>query len=86
MRDAPTSQFLSAGVQRGRLSQQLGHADVAVMAKHSARWAGGDFYCEPLYVQPGDVPADLLAYLERSDSGRSAETNDAPVREGAVEK
>jgi hypothetical protein len=30
------------------------------------RWAGGNFYREPMRLEPGEVPADLLARLPRS--------------------
>jgi len=63
LRDTFASQLLTAGVQLGYVSQQLGHADVAVTARHSARWAGGDAYRQPMVLVPGEVPADLLARL-----------------------
>ena len=44
-------------------SHQLGHADVAVTARHYARWTGGDEYRDPVRLLPGEVPADLLARL-----------------------
>jgi hypothetical protein len=66
LRDTFASQLLTAGVQLGYVSQQLGHADVAVTARHYARWAGGDIYREPLRLEPGEVPADLLARLAES--------------------
>jgi hypothetical protein len=66
LRDTFASQLLTAGVQLGYVSQQLGHADVAVTARHYARWTGGDAYRRPLEVEPGEVPADLLAKLCRS--------------------
>jgi len=63
LRDTFASQLLTAGVQLGWISAQLGHADVATTARHYARWAGGDLYREPLRLGPGEVPADLLARL-----------------------
>jgi hypothetical protein len=48
-------------VQLGYVSRQLGHADVAVTARHYAKWVEGDGYREPMTLQPGEVPADLLA-------------------------
>jgi integrase len=42
-------------------SQQLGHSDVATTARHYARWCGGSEYWEPLALEEGEVPADLLA-------------------------
>jgi integrase len=63
LRDTFASQLLTAGVQLGYVSQQLGHADVAITARHYARWAGGDTYREPMELERGEVPADLLARL-----------------------
>lgn len=63
LRDSFASHLLSAGVPLGYISAQLGHADVAVTAKHYARWTGGGEYRNPLTVAPGEVPADLLARL-----------------------
>jgi hypothetical protein len=42
---------------------QLGHADVAVTAKHYAAWTGGDGDRRPLVVEEGEVPPDLLARI-----------------------
>ncbi len=61
LRDTYASWLLSLGVQLGYVSQQLGHADVAVTARHYARWCGGDVYREPMALLPGEVPADFLA-------------------------
>ena len=47
--------------QGGYVSQQLGHSDVATTARHYARWCGGNEYWEPLVLEEGEVPADLLA-------------------------
>ena len=74
LRDTFACWLLTAGVQLGYVSQQLGHADVAVTAKHYARWAGGDSYRQPLALEPGEIPADLLARLE--DSPQSPPTYD----------
>lgn len=68
LRDTYGSQLLSAGVQLAYVSNQLGHADVAVTARHYARWAGGDQYAAPLAVAPGEVPADLLTRIEARES------------------
>lgn len=51
LRDSFASHLLTAGVQLGYLSLALGHADVAVTARHYARWAGGDVYREPLALE-----------------------------------
>lgn len=63
LRDTFASQLLTAGVQLGYVSRQLGHSDVSVTARHYARWAGGDAYRSPLEVREGEVPADLLSRL-----------------------
>jgi integrase len=63
LRDTFATQLLTAGVQLGYVSQQLGHADVAVTARHYARWAGGDMYRQPMTLATGEVPADLLGRL-----------------------
>jgi integrase len=61
LRDTYASWLLSLGVQLGYISRQLGHADVATTAEHYARWCGGDAYRDAMRLEPGDVPADLLA-------------------------
>ncbi len=66
LRDTFASQLLTAGVQLGYMSRQLGHSDVSVTARHYARWAGGDAYRSPLEVREDEVPADLLARLTES--------------------
>jgi hypothetical protein len=66
VRDTFASQLLTAGVQLGYVSRQLGHADVSVTARHYARWAGGDAYRSPLDVGEGEVPADFLSRLAES--------------------
>ena len=33
-------------------------------ARHYARWTGDGAYRRPLAVEPGEVPADLLARME----------------------
>jgi integrase len=68
LRDTFASQLLTAGVQLGYVSQQLGHADAAVTAKHYARWCGGDLYREPMRLAPGEVPADFLGRLDSPQS------------------
>jgi integrase len=68
LRDTFASQLLTAGVQLGYVSQQLGHADVGVTARHYAKWCGGDGYREAMRVAPGEVPADLLERLESHQS------------------
>jgi integrase len=65
LRDTFASQLLTAGIQLGYISEQLGHSDVATTARHYARWAGGRAYRRPLEVRDGEVPADLIASVER---------------------
>jgi hypothetical protein len=73
-------------VQLGYISTQLGHADAQTTAKHYARWAGGDLYRTPLWLEPGEVPADLLARLEDwSQSGHSSGEGVAGAPDEAVE-
>jgi hypothetical protein len=67
LRDTFASQLLTAGVQLGYVSVQLGHADAQITARHYARWVGGDVYREPLVLRDGEVPADLLARLAGSE-------------------
>jgi integrase len=69
LRDTFASWLLSLGVQLGYVSQQLGHADVAVTARHYARWCGGDVYREPMQLEAGEVPADFLARIAESPHG-----------------
>ncbi len=73
LRDSYASWLLSAGVQLGYVSEQLGHGDVSVTARHYARWMGGATYREPLALEEGEVPADLLARIP-SESHQSPTT------------
>ncbi|MBW2230819.1 MAG: tyrosine-type recombinase/integrase, partial [Deltaproteobacteria bacterium] len=68
LRDTFASQLITAGIQLGYVSQQLGHADVAVTARHYARWAAGDAYRSPMVVGEGELPADLLMRIAESAS------------------
>lgn len=79
LRDTFASQLLTAGVQLGYVSTALGHSDVAVTARHYARWIGGAEYRDPMTLAPGEVPADFLARLP-SDSPHPAaeEENESP--------
>ena len=65
LRDSYACHLLTAGVQLGWISVQLGHSDVATTARHYARWSGGDLYREPLHLEPGEVPSDFLARVEQ---------------------
>jgi integrase len=73
LRDTFASHLLTAGVQLGYISKQLGHADVSVTAQHYARWAGGSEYRDPMRREPGEVPADFLARLPGAERGDSPE-------------
>lgn len=75
LRDTFASQLLTAGVQLGYLSQQLGHADVAVTAEHYARWCGGSEYRPGVPLLPGEVPADLLARLSPTPAIRQQDAS-----------
>ena len=93
LRDTFASQLLTAGIQLGYVSQQLGHSNVATTARHYARWAGGDLYREPLVLQEGEVPADLLAWLGEESphsppTPQEEETPSAEVRDdvGSLER
>ena len=71
LRDTYACHLLTAGVPLGYIAKQLGHAHPQVTARHYARWIDEEGYRNPLQVQPGEVPADLLARL---DSGRATIT------------
>lgn len=58
------SQLLSAGLQLAYVSAQLGHSNVATTARHYAKWIGSE-YRAALALEPGEVPADLLARLPK---------------------
>lgn len=77
LRDTFASQLLTAGVQLGWISEQLGHSDAATTARHYARWTGGRAYRRPLGVQSGEVPPDLLARIETIDSHQDSHHGDA---------
>ena len=62
------------GIQPGYISTQLGHADVAVTARHYARWCGAEEYRQPMRLGSGEVPSDLLARLQSHQSPTNAET------------
>ena len=66
LRDTFASQLLSQGIPLGYVSRQLGHSDVAVTARHYARWVGDDVYRQPVRLRRDEVPADLLARLPES--------------------
>jgi len=63
LRDTYASVLVSCGVNVAYLSKQLGHSDIQVTVRHYARWCGREEYREPMRLQPGEVPADLLARI-----------------------
>ena len=85
LRDTFASQLLTTGVQLGYVSVQLGHADASITARHYARWIEGDHYREPMILEPGEVPADLLARLSDPTSDPSTQSSvDVKNRRGAA--
>ncbi len=63
LRDTFASQLLTAGITLQYISGQLGHESVGVTEKHYAKWIGDDDYREPMPLEDGEVPADLLSRL-----------------------
>ena len=63
LRDTFASQLLTAGITLQYISGQLGHESVGVTEKHYAKWIGDDDYREPMRLDDGEIPADLLARL-----------------------
>ncbi|MHC4711991.1 MAG: tyrosine-type recombinase/integrase [Planctomycetota bacterium] len=65
LRDTYASQLLTAGVPLGYIAAQLGHAHPQVTARHYARWIDEEAgaWREPLQLEAGEVPADLLGRL-----------------------
>jgi hypothetical protein len=61
-------------VQLGYVSRQLGHADVTTTARHYAKWIDAEEYRAPMPLEPGEVPADLLARL--ADCSQSAHNDE----------
>jgi integrase len=73
-RDSFASHLLSAGVQLGYISRQLGHSSVAITATSYARWCGGDTYRAPIALEPGELPCDLLARLPKASETSDLQT------------
>jgi len=84
LRDTSASQLLTCGVQLGYVSQQLGHADVAITARHYARWVGSEEYRDPMRRLPGEVPADLLARLPGAESNPTSNPSETFGHEGEI--
>ncbi len=68
LRDTFGSQLVSAGIPLLYVSRQLGHSTTAVTETHYAKWipGEGDLYAEPVRLEVGEVPADLLSRLHHS--------------------
>jgi hypothetical protein len=68
LRDTFASQLLTVGIPIQWVSRQLGHGGVSITERHYAKYlgVGGDefVYVEPLRLEPGEVPADLLSRLQ----------------------
>jgi integrase len=64
LRHTFASQLLTVGVQPGYLARQIGD-NLTTFVRYYAKWCGGDEYIEPLRPEPGEVPADLLARLQK---------------------
>jgi integrase len=73
LRDTYASQLLMAGISIGYISRQLGHAGTQITSEHYAKWLSED-YVEPMALEPGEVPADLLARLSFRQLRQSAST------------
>ena len=80
LRDTFASQLLTAGVQLGYVSHQLGRASVATTSNHYARWCGGSEYRERISPGKGELPADLLQKLDEkwSQSGHKSKSAQSP--------
>lgn len=63
LRDTFASQLLTAGITLQYISGELGHECVGVTEKHYAKWIGEDDDREPMRLEEGAVPLDLLARL-----------------------
>ena len=79
LRDTYASQLLMAGISIGYISRQLGHAGTQITSEHYAKWLSED-YVEPMALEPGEVPADLLARLSFRQLRQSASTGSGPKR------
>jgi hypothetical protein len=66
LRDTFASQLFTCGVQLGYISRQLGHADTVTTAKCYAKWIDVAGYREPVALEPGELPVDLIQRVCRS--------------------
>ena len=64
LRHTYASQLLTAGIQLPYIARQLGHSSISTTKRCYARWSAGDGYCEPLDLEQGEVPADLLSKVQ----------------------
>jgi integrase len=69
LRDTFASQLLTAGMPLDYIKRQLGHSSVSTTEGHYARWCSREAYREPMRLEPGEVPADLLVRLPESPVG-----------------
>ena len=53
---------------RQQVRGQLGHSSVTTTETHYARWCSREAYREPMRLEPGEVPADLLTRITESRS------------------
>jgi integrase len=77
LRDTYASHLLTRGISIQWVSRQLGHGSIGVTQSHYARYLGAGedhVYVEPARLEPGEVPADLLARL--ADCSQIAHTGD----------
>ena len=71
LRDTFASQLLTSGISLGYVSKQLGHSNIAITARHYARYVEADGYREPIILAEGEVAADVLVHLETEARARS---------------
>jgi len=64
LRDTFASWLVSFGIPTKYVADQLGHKHTTTTENHYAKWVPRG-YVEPARLQPGEVPADLLAPLEQ---------------------
>ena len=72
LRDTFASQLLTAGMPLDYIKRQLGHSSVTTTEAHYARWCSREAYREPMRLEPGEVPADLLTRLVGEPRSRGA--------------
>ena len=70
LRDTFASWLLTLTGDLGYVSNQLGHADVQVTARHYARWIPTALRGQRLSLDVGDLPPDLLSRIGASESLR----------------